>query len=242
MGYSERQPGGWVFNLLPYVEEATRRNIGAGETFDQKKLSRVTLASLPFTLFVCPTRRGSAKFSNAIGYFDKVNINYTPTVGARGDYAINAGSQPRNQIYAGPATIEEGLDPNSWPDVSDHNGISYQRSLVRHKDVTDGTSITYLVGERYVNKHEYYSGEDPADNSHLYTGYEDDNHRDTSELPASDMADLNMGQAFGSAHSGAFNISACDGSVRSVSYGVDATVHRNLGSRTDGNTVRRDEW
>jgi hypothetical protein len=45
MGLGERQPGGWIFNVLPYIEETARRTIGTGETFDQKQVNRVTLAT-----------------------------------------------------------------------------------------------------------------------------------------------------------------------------------------------------
>jgi prepilin-type N-terminal cleavage/methylation domain-containing protein len=241
MGFADRQPGGWIFNILPYVEESQRRSIGAGETFEQKKASRVTLVSMPLVLFLCPTRSRAGSFSYP--YHDKWNLNYMPTLSARGDYAINAGSQARNQIYIGPATIEDGLNSEySWPDASDHNGISYQRSQVKHSNLTDGTTVTYLAGEKYLNPRQYYEGWDGADNSNLYTGYENDNHRDTSQLPATDWNGLTLYQSFGSAHAATFNMSACDGSVRAVSYGIDATIHRNLGSRADGTAIASDSW
>ena len=241
MGHSDRQPGGWVFNLLSYVDETARRNIGAGETFDQKKASRVKLVSLPLGLFLCPTRRPATAFNYP--YHDKWNLSYTPTLSARGDYAINAGSQSRNQIFIGPATVDEGLSKSySWPDTSDQNGISYQRSQVKHSNVTDGTSSTYLVGEKYLNISDYYSGWDHADNSNLYTGYENDNHRDTSQLPQQDIEGLGLEHPFGSAHPLIFNMSTCDGAVRAVSYGIDAAAHRYLGSRADGAVIQKDAW
>jgi prepilin-type processing-associated H-X9-DG protein len=41
---------------------------------------------------------------------------------------------------------------------------------------------------------------------------------------------------FGSAHAGAFNIAFCDGSVHSIIYEIDPTVHAMLSDRQDGQT------
>jgi hypothetical protein len=109
------------------------------------------------------------------------------TPAMRSDYAINAGSQTVNQIYRGPASLAEG-DGSSyvWPDVSSHNGICYQRSLVQAASVSDGMSKTLLLGEKYVNPSHYTDGWDFSENSNPYTGYENDNHRVTANPPQQD--------------------------------------------------------
>jgi len=42
--------------------------------------------------------------------------------------------------------------------------------------------------------------------------------------------------AYGSAHSGSFNMAFCDGSVHSIPYDVDPRIHGLLASKSDGNT------
>jgi prepilin-type processing-associated H-X9-DG protein len=48
--------------------------------------------------------------------------------------------------------------------------------------------------------------------------------------------DFYQGIRFGSAHAGGFNMAFCDGSVHSITYDIDATIHAMLSDRQDGNT------
>ena len=43
--------------------------------------------------------------------------------------------------------------------------------------------------------------------------------------------------AFGAIHAGGFNMAFCDGSVRSISYGVDRWVNVYLTNRKDGQVI-----
>lgn len=245
MGFGERQPGGWIYNILPFIEETGIRSIGAGQTFNEKKVSLQQAAKTPIQLFSCPSRRTTTLYP-----FTPVqqiyNMNTTPMV-ARGDYAINAGSQSDCEIYYGPTTIAQGLDPNyKWPNVSDHTGVSFQRSKIKMAHITDGATKTYLVGEKYMNPQKYSNGKCYADNNYLLTGYENDHSRTTFNPPVQDesgkdytapsRSGANLPNRFGSAHSNSCYMSMCDGSVRSIDYTIDANLHRSLGNRKDGQT------
>ena len=244
-GSGERQPGGWAFVVLPYLELQTLHDIGVGESFEQKKLSRVTLTSQPVGMFKCPTRPRPALgtyLGTNIGGNDKINMTETstPTVAMRGDYAMNAGSQARNQVFRGPATLEEGDGAYVWPDVSDHTGLSYQRSAIRAAQITDGMSKTLLLGEKYVNPTDYSTGLDGAENSNLYTGYENDNHRVTFDPPQADRPGLSLMTVFGSSHPSVFGMAMCDGSIRFASFFVDPTLWQVLGGKSDGQYTSSD--
>jgi len=240
-GFGLRQPGGWAFNILPYMEQQTLHDIGAGETDEQKKISRMMLCGQPLSMHNCPSRRQALLFPIAYSgpyYVHKLNMSSDITMAARGDYAMNAGSQNRSQIPVFPYTLQQGDNPNyPWPDVSDHNGISYQRSMIRVAQVSDGTSNTYLVGEKYLNPDDYLTGLDGSDNSNLMTGYENDQHRCTYSPPVQDTQGSTVWDYFGSAHANGLHMAMCDGSVHFINYTIDQETHRRLGNREDGMTI-----
>jgi hypothetical protein len=119
--------------------------------------------------------------------------------------------------------------PDNWK----ANGAIFQRSKVTVGQILDGTSKTYLIGERYLNPHDYSTGQDFADDQCLYQGHDNDVARWTQISPLRDRPGLVDHWAFGSAHETGIQISMCDGSVRTVGYDVDRDIHRAFGSRED---------
>ena len=56
-GFDDRQPGGWVFNILDYAEEPALRAAGAGELSGHGKAEQVRRRlAAPLSLFVCSSR------------------------------------------------------------------------------------------------------------------------------------------------------------------------------------------
>jgi prepilin-type processing-associated H-X9-DG protein len=117
------------------------------------------------------------------------------------------------------------------------------------KDITDGSSKTFMVGEKYM-KPESYGGSftsgsstyDFGDNESMFSGYNRDQHRSTNPTlpPLQDRPGYADDYAFGSAHPGAFGMCFCDGSVRRISYDIDLTTFRWLGVVNDDNVVTGD--
>ena len=59
------------------------------------------------------------------------------------------------------------------------NGISFAHSEVTLAQITDGSSHTLMVGEKFLNPDFYTTGEDPADDQGLFSGHDRDFNRYT---------------------------------------------------------------
>ena len=115
-------------------------------------------------------------------------------VAGRSDYAINCGDRKNESRSHGGPTSLAGAATFTWPHIrSDRQkysgviidtGISFIRSEVAINHVSDGTSKTYLIGEKYVGPdRNYETGTDPGDNETWCTGYNNDNFRQLTSHP-----------------------------------------------------------
>ena len=231
-GYGVKQPGGWVYNVLPYLEQTALRNQGAKLTGAAKMTSLTQVVQQPLPIMNCPTRRRPSLYP-----YDMTqppwNYNNVPLV-AKTDYAINGGDWtcPGGP---GPASLAQGDQPTyPWQNTSTATGICYLRSTVTIDDVRDGASNTYCVGEKYRISKEVDDGDDQG----MYVGYDLDTTRWTEpDSPPLVDGPTYAPRRFGSAHSGGCNFVFLDGSVHFIRYDIDEEVHRRLGNRRDGLTV-----
>jgi prepilin-type N-terminal cleavage/methylation domain-containing protein/prepilin-type processing-associated H-X9-DG protein len=56
-GVGIAQPGGWLFNILPYIEESTLYKLQQGKTGDPLKPAAISVAQTPLNTMYCPSRR-----------------------------------------------------------------------------------------------------------------------------------------------------------------------------------------
>jgi prepilin-type N-terminal cleavage/methylation domain-containing protein len=247
-GFGRRQPGGWTFTVLPYIEQQALFNLGAGkDPLDSaKRTALATREQTPLTAFYCPTRRRNMVYPNP---YNCVNANDIPFA-ARTDYAANAGTQGWDSAFA--MRITGTTDPRvvdapgyKWPDLSAEDGVCFGTSQIKMIDIKDGMSNTYLLGEKYLIPEHYLDGLEGTDNNPLGGGADWDFNRwslwdsalKTGSPPLQDRPGYSDFNPFGSAHTGSLNMSLCDGSVRSVNYSIDGLTQWRLCNRRDGATI-----
>ena len=266
-GFGQSQTGGWIYNILPFMEQAAKHDLPKdGKPFehtDPQLQGALQMLIDPITILYCPSRR-NGKFQNSENptKFAKNCASRPASVTAyvgRSDYAANAGDVSIGGGHSGPGgmstpavmaaydqwlTVDKvGLLRNPTPGGPiEFTGISFQRSEVGFRHIEDGTSNTYLCGEKYLDPVGYENGTDTGDNETWCTGHNNDNFRTTWMPPSRDginPLDPNKpenGEMFGSAHATTWQAAYCDGHVVSVSFDIDPAVHKNRGNRKDGNT------
>jgi prepilin-type N-terminal cleavage/methylation domain-containing protein/prepilin-type processing-associated H-X9-DG protein len=253
-GYGKSQPGGWPYNSLEFMEQSALHNIGQGlssppsEKLQPSAALRDALGILggtPIPAFNCPSRR------SAIAYpANEVCINATPTVLAHTDYAGNAGIGVVVGSWGGSGVLEDDI---GFPNL-DRGGLTFLRSEVGFRQISDGTSSTLYVGEKSLNPDSYFRSNDPADNNSMFAGHDWDILRWTSRgdpeieetwvafPPLQDRPGVQKIEHFGSSHAAGANYAFCDGSVHGISYSIDQVAWIRLGVRNDGLPVDAEQF
>ena len=255
-GFKKDQPGCWLFTILPYIEMEGLFNMAAGSPGwpvpPVKKYKLRLMRETPVTAFFCPSRRSpvAREVRHRLGgWYNCEPPIGNPRLGASNDYAACFGSYPIPP-YTGVTTYPAATD-SMFPYPSQYNGVSFMRSEVRMADISDGSTNTYLIGEKYMNSDAYENTVlDGGDSDPAFSGFDGQMYRGaypgcdrpyttpnvaTAYKPRQDTPGLPpTGYWFGGPHTEIFNMALCDGSVHSISYNISLTIHARLGDRNDG--------
>jgi prepilin-type N-terminal cleavage/methylation domain-containing protein/prepilin-type processing-associated H-X9-DG protein len=266
-GFGRQQPGGWMYAILPFIEEQSLYSLpGDGNAVlisSDQKAKATQLQRSPVSIYNCPSRRGAFPYPYVLASnWTPFNSN-KPEFAVRGDYGANSGDTTRGMHYFGvrwvvradgtrdytqytfffwPTSYTAADSANfRWPPQSGQSGISYFGSKTRLAKLKDGSSKTYMVGERYLNPDFYFNGQGPNDNHSAFQGADWDincwGNTDPSYAPIQDTPGLDLFGQYGSAHPGSFHVAMCDGSVQGIAYAVDLNTHAFLSNREDGQVV-----
>ena len=259
-GVTIAQPGGWIYNLLPYIEQQDLYALPAGNTDNPDATNMANAGELlrtPLPILICPTRRQVKKYlfcnpTSETPYNASFDVSLDAGV-AKTDYAANAGGvdndngDPDDDVNScdtpGPDTVVD----DSWVGACQHKTVViYQRSTTRMALIRDGTSNTYLIGEKFLNEELRNSGTHEGDNGPAFTGHDKDIIRfATKAYPPCQDHEFNDPTGtgtpesykwahFGSAHHAGWNAVWCDGSVHLMNHWINPEIHHRLGHRADG--------
>jgi prepilin-type N-terminal cleavage/methylation domain-containing protein len=228
----------------------------------------------PVKIYYCPSRRPAGLYN---GHGGTTNLQ---------DYcSVNPGMVPLNRNSAGLISEDtlglvygwsstEGNSAragNDWQYGRHHGTIPGGNwggpgQITKHTfaSISDGTSNTMMVGEKWLSIADYGGG-NGADDTGPFEGQDSDCERTTatnqdpavnSPLPlANPHQDANIpdrwgvgwttSMQFGSAHPAGINAVFADGSVHNVKYGIDPDIFNALGNINDGTNLvgqSTDDW
>jgi len=269
-GFGKEQPGGWLYNILPYIEQTALHNLGKGATGAARNAATRSRIEAPFEGMNCPSRRLTNRYAYASTGITFSYVDPFETC-SKTDYAACAGDMiqpeafnppPANTVYdqALRLTDWDGTDGSGYganwlstygvsvgvPSAKGvATGVVFGRSEINLREIEDGTSNTYMVGEKYMSTDHYDDGLDEGDNEPGFSGNNADSLRTTAHIrelsrplqlgPDQPGSSENVGERmFGSAHTSGFNMANCDSSVHFISFDVDPQAHRARGNRSDG--------
>lgn len=246
-GAGKEQPGGWAYSVLPFHEETALHGLGRGLAATDKRAAVTKVLQTPLGVHICPSRREVRNYTVDSGQPSYIRTPIGANLldfSARIDYAANGGENFRS-FDNGPNSLAAAATYN-FPDVKFSNGVVYTRSEFGLKKFTDGTSHTYLVGEKYLDPNRYDTGTSLGDNQGPYVSDDRDAVRWTARAvsasdpglpPLQDTPGVNLTYSFGAVHPGGFFMAMCDGSVHRFDYNIDNLTHVYQSNRGDGQVV-----
>lgn len=251
LGFHNTQTGGWLFNILPYVEQAALHDMGTGMSDADKAVQFAKRVAIPVPVYSCPTR-GSTLFSGAktLRTWD----NTTLSVGsiARADYGgCWGGSKPPGD---GNGNGADGA-MNRYAEIAS-SGLGTGCVV---EAITDGLSNVFLCGERSLDLDQYSPAANSisCNNAGWSIGPEGDVYCSVlvsflsssvpmiTNPPSQDASGLSRchpqniesyASAFGGPHA-VLNMAMCDGSIRGIGFDIEPAIFAKIGVMNDGGTA-----
>ncbi|HEY4262793.1 MAG TPA: DUF1559 domain-containing protein [Schlesneria sp.] len=223
-GIAANHANGFVM-ILPFLDQANVYNtfnfssdVGGSDAANQ------AAKVIPISSYFCPSHSRLRKVVPVSGSGGSAYYG-----GARSDYSMNCGT---TNCYS--------------TAIVDWTGVTNIQSSISMRDITDGTSNTFLIGEKWT---------DPTVASNVSPAATDSNTSDNAywqwgnygcrlvkyqmntNLSTIGVAYGDTSANFGSQHIGGCHFAFCDGSVRFISQNIDMNTYHNLGNRADGLSV-----
>jgi prepilin-type N-terminal cleavage/methylation domain-containing protein/prepilin-type processing-associated H-X9-DG protein len=277
----DKQGLGWGFQLLPYIEETAAYSIKTMPDLQQvvipiyvcpsRRVAKTSysqafgfISTMDYAGAVPATDR---EYQRRRGIFPQYDpTKYVPFSASSisnlassfsGGTSGSGGQPPNNAVYDGV------IVRTSWRYLNGGGNAAWVGEPatmvpqpVKIAKITDGTSKTLLVSEKYVRSNNYEGDQQNhySDDRGWSDGWDADQMRSTAFVPVRDSDpigwdgpvltkyfgdDFSSGPVggvynvlqFGSPHTSGINAAFADGSVHSISFDVDVLVFNSLGTR-----------
>jgi len=243
-------PGwGWAARSLNQMEQSplySSINFVLGIEFPANQTSRLTVINS----FLCPSDAWRLDIFTVV---DSTTTNTTRGAPicdvASSNYVGSVGSGDPSSLY--PYIIDADDGP---PGRDNGNGIFFRNNVITIAQVTDGTSQTFLAGERSQNLSraswtgavtnalvplvalQAEAGLDPEGGGALVLSHTGEGHGPNSP------SGLAHGDQYWSLHPGGANFLFCDGTVRFIKELVGFTIFQALATRAGGEVLSADQF
>ncbi|TWT66972.1 hypothetical protein Pla123a_44010 [Posidoniimonas polymericola] len=263
---------GWGYQILPYLEENALHDLTTSAKMrdtvvplyncpSRRAATRVSHGDLTVVVTDYACAQPFTKIDSKQPAPVDVATEY-PKWGGWGDVYFGActgggaGNPPKADQSLGPPPQYNGVydgvivrsafywtSKSPFTDTVEGKFVNAPRPI-KFARITDGSSKTMMIGEKYVRT-DLYEGGCSSDDAGWTDGWDPDVMRSTGipPLPDSQLDHLTLPSEpkpqgsswwefhFGAAHPGGFNTVHADGSVHSVSYDIDLNVFNALGTR-----------
>jgi type II secretory pathway pseudopilin PulG len=222
------QSWGWAYQILPFIEQ---------HALWENKSDQI-VASTPTPTYICPSFRGPIIRPYGSGASQRAMMDYIACGGSYGDPG-NIGSPDSN-------AFDGALVPSK----------SASRLVRRVSDITDGTSTSLMVAEKFVDGAFAFSHSGENGGCNEDQGYVDGWDNDAvgyavgfngkgspleppKQIYVKTQTD-DCGSNFGSIHESCMAV-FCDGSVHAINFNINATIWGRLCSINDGQPADLEE-
>jgi hypothetical protein len=227
----------WAVVIMPFIEQGNRYEKWNEKIGYEAHPEAVTKQAIQ--IYFCPSRRPpNMAFSND-----------TPS-GGLSDFAACAGRGQQDGVNASgniqPDATGAMIGARWVVDMPGNNLLEWQ-GMIPLKMITDGTSNTFLIGEKHVRRDTKWGTKEDRS---VYTSANANNYRRFAGLDADGVTEYKLSEwnftdivqqvdnrSFGSLHPGVVQFVLCDGSVRGVRKDLDVPTLGRLAQRDDGEVI-----
>lgn len=234
------QDAGWAYFILPYMEFQ--------QVYLHPEHEQIQEVGIPY--YFCPSRRSAATAVDGNG--NDVSGGYLMDYAAAHPGISNDREDPVTYFWwlfdvrfpdDGPGTRQWDTFLRFMKGEDFYRGVITRTCFNRaisSRDITDGLTHTFVVGEKWLDPTGYYEGR-WYDDRGWTDGWDPDTIRFASYQPFPDGEGRNLRDIedkgpyrFGGVHRGGFNGLFADGSVHFLSFNIDRKLFNNLADRRDG--------